>query len=580
MSIFSQRTYPNEITASLEGHGIDPLFARLYAARGIQDYSDLSLEAKHLLPPSTLKECETAARLLADAISAKRPMVIVADYDCDGATACAVGMRGLRMLGASDEQLGYLVPNRFTMGYGLTPEVVDMALELNPRPSLLITVDNGIASHQGIDYAKTHGIDVLVTDHHLPSDQLPNALAIVNPNQPECAFSSKALAGVGVMFYILIALRALLRERGVFTVETQPKLEQLFSLVALGTVADVAQLDRNNRILVSQGLRKIRQGLAPAGLLALFEVAGRDPRAASPFDLGFAIGPRLNAAGRLADMSLGIQLLLCDDEVRARSLAQELDRINRERRVIESGMQESALASLANLSVNEQPALCLWHPDWHQGVVGIVASRLKERFNRPTIVFAPADDDSGARLLRGSGRSIQGFHLRDALDLVSKKYPGLILKFGGHAMAAGLTIRQSDFDDFENYFREISASLLDDEILQRRCIHDGPLSPDQFTVDIADRLMQEIWGQGFPQPLFYGEFEVLQQSLMKDKHLRLLLRPIANDENHTPVVSAVWFNRTQTLPQLAFLAFRLVSDRFREEARIQLIIEAIDDPLN
>ncbi|NDC21322.1 MAG: single-stranded-DNA-specific exonuclease RecJ, partial [Burkholderiaceae bacterium] len=413
MSIFSQRAYPDDVVEHLEAHGLDPLFARLYAARGIQDHSELNLEAKQLLPPASLKECETAARLLADAIASKRPMVIVADYDCDGATACALGMRGLRMLGASEEQLGYLVPNRFTMGYGLTPEVVDMALELNPRPSLLITVDNGIASHQGIDYAKTHGIDVLVTDHHLPSDQLPNALAIVNPNQPGCGFASKALAGVGVMFYVLIALRALLRERGVFTNATQPKLEQLFSLVALGTVADVAQLDRNNRILVSHGLRKIRQGQAPVGLLALFEVAARDPRTASPFDLGFAIGPRLNAAGRLADMSLGIQLLLCDDKTRAMSLAQELDRINRERRVIESGMQESALASLANLSMNEQAALCLWHPDWHQGVVGIVASRLKERFNRPTIVFAPADDESGTPLLRGSGRSIQGFHLRD-----------------------------------------------------------------------------------------------------------------------------------------------------------------------
>ena len=579
MSVFSQRAYPDDVVENLEAHGLDPLFARLYAARGIQDHSELSLEAKHLLPPSSLKECESAARLLADAISSKRSIVIVADYDCDGATACAVGMRGLRMLGASNEQLGYLVPNRFTMGYGLTPEVVDMALELNPRPSLLITVDNGIASHQGIDYAKSHGIDVLVTDHHLPSDQLPNALIIVNPNQPACTFASKALAGVGVMFYVLIALRTLLRERGVFTVETQPKLEQLFSLVALGTVADVAQLDRNNRILVSQGLKKIRQGHAPAGLLALFEVAGRDPRAASPFDLGFAIGPRLNAAGRLADMSLGIQLLLCDDKVRAKVLAEELDRINRERRVIESGMQESALASLANFSVNEQPALCLWHPDWHQGVVGIVASRLKERFNRPTIVFAPADDQSDTPMLRGSGRSIQGFHLRDALDLVSKKYPGLILKFGGHAMAAGLTIRQSDFDDFENCFYEISASLLNDEVLQRRCVHDGSLKSDQFTVEIADRLMQEIWGQGFPQPLFYGEFEVLQQSLMKDKHLRLQLRPLLKNESGAPVVSAVWFNRTQMLTQYSFLAFRLVSDRFREEARIQLIIEAVHDPL-
>ena len=580
MSVFSQRAYPDEVVEHLEAHGLDPLFARLYAARGIQNHSELNLEAKQLLSPASLKECETAARLLADAIASKRPMVIVADYDCDGATACALGMRGLRMLGASEEQLGYLVPNRFTMGYGLTPEVVDMALELNPRPSLLITVDNGIASHQGIDYAKTHGIDVLVTDHHLPGDQLPNALAIVNPNQHGCGFASKALAGVGVMFYVLIALRALLRERGVFTNATQPKLEQLFSLVALGTVADVAQLDRNNRILVSHGLRKIRQGQAPAGLLALFEVAARDPRTASPFDLGFAIGPRLNAAGRLADMSLGIQLLLCDDKTRAMSLAQELDRINRERRVIESGMQESALASLANLSMNEQAALCLWHPDWHQGVVGIVASRLKERFNRPTIVFAPADDESGTPLLRGSGRSIQGFHLRDALDLVSKKYPGLILKFGGHAMAAGLTIRQSDFDEFEHHFCEISTSLLDDEILQRRCVHDGSLSPDQFTVEVADRLMQEIWGQGFPQPLFYGEFEVLQQSLMKDKHLRLQLRPLLKNENLAPVLTGVWFNRTQTLPQQAFLAFRLVSDRFREEARIQLIIEAANDSLS
>ncbi len=580
MSVFSQRVYSNEIAKNLESNGLSHLFARLYAARGIQDHSELSLEPKHLLPPSSLKGCETAAELLADAIASKRPMVIVADYDCDGATACAVGIRGLRMLGASEEQLSYLVPNRFTMGYGLTPEVVDMALTRHPRPSLLITVDNGIASHQGIDYAKSHGIDVLVTDHHLPSDQLPNALVIVNPNQPECAFPSKALAGVGVMFYVLIALRALFRERGVFTRETQPKLEQLLSLVALGTVADVAQLDRNNRILVSQGLKKIRQGLAPEGLLALFEVARRDPRVASPFDLGFAIGPRLNAAGRLADMSLGIQLLLCDEAVQAKSLAEELDRINRERRVIESGMQESALASLSHLSINEQPALCLWRPEWHQGVVGIVASRLKERFNRPTIVFAPAEDDSGAPLLRGSGRSIQGFHLRDALDLVSKKYPGLIQKFGGHAMAAGLTIRQSDFTDFEKHFRQISASLLDDVILQRRCVHDGSLETDQFSVEIADRLMQEIWGQGFPQPLFYGEFEVLQQSLMKDKHLRLQLRPMVSHEVSAPVLSGVWFNRIQTLPQHAFLAYRLVSDRFRDEARIQLIIEAVNDRLH
>lgn len=577
MSIFSQRSFAAEVTRELESQGIDPLFARLYASRGIESLEDLNLESKHLLSPSSLKGCDAAASVLADAIASNRSMVIVADYDCDGATACAVGIRGLRMLGASEEQLGFIVPNRFTMGYGLTTEVVDLVRQRTPKPSLLITVDNGIASHQGIEYAKFHGIDVLVTDHHLPTDQLPPALVIVNPNQPECRFSSKALAGVGVMFYILIALRALLRMRGVFSEKTQPKLEPLFSLVALGTVADVAQLDRNNRILVSQGLKRIRQGQAPAGLLALFEVAKRDFRFASPFDLGFAIGPRLNAAGRLADMSLGIQLLLCEDINRAKSLAEELDRMNRERRTIEAGMQESALAHLGNLSIEDQPALCLWNPNWHQGVVGIVASRLKERFNRPAIVFAPAEDDGGNQYLRGSGRSIQGFHLRDALDLVSKKYPGLIQKFGGHAMAAGLTIAQSNFVDFERCFSEISATLLDEEILQRRCIHDGPLAAHEFSVETADRLMQEIWGQGFPQPLFYGEFEILQQSLMKDKHLRLQLRPIHGENHVQPILTGVWFNRTQTLGDRAFLAFRLVSDRFRDEARVQLMIEALND---
>ncbi len=578
MSLFIERSHSKEALENLKQAGLHPLLARLYAARGIEDGNQLSLELKNLLPPSTLRNCERAAEILADAIANETQLLIVADYDCDGATACAVGIRGLRMLGASEKQIGFIVPNRFTMGYGLTPEVVDLAKNLNPKPSLLITVDNGIASHLGIDYAKEHGIDVLVTDHHLPTDQLPNAITIVNPNQRDCTFQSKALAGVGVMFYILIALRAELRKRSVFTLESQPKLEQLLSLVALGTVADVAQLDRNNRILVSQGLKKIRQGIAPAGLLALFEVAGRDPRLANPFDLGFAIGPRLNAAGRLADMSLGIQLLLSDHQDDAMAFAQELDRMNRERRVIESGMQESALANLSRIEIEDRPALCLWNPGWHQGVVGIVASRLKERFNRPTIVFAPAEDAVGEPLLRGSGRSIQGFHLRDTLDLVSKRYPQLIQKFGGHAMAAGLTIRQSDFLEFERCFLEISSSLLSDELLQRRCVHDGSLDKDDFSVEVGDLLNQEIWGQGFPQPLFYGEFEVLQQSLMKDKHLRLQLRPKLSNDQLAPIVQAVWFNRTQDLPQTAQLAFRLVTDRFLSEPRVQLMIEAMNHP--
>jgi single-stranded-DNA-specific exonuclease len=580
VSFFSQRPYSSEIAKTLASGELHPLLARLYAARGVESVDELGLELKYLLPPNTLLHCEDAAKILADAIRDQRQMLIVADYDCDGATACAVGIRGLKMLGASPKQIDFLVPNRFTMGYGLTPEVIDLAKEQTPKPSLLITVDNGIASHAGIDYAKEHGMDVLVTDHHLPSEQLPNALAIVNPNQPQCGFQSKALAGVGVMFYLLIALRAELRQRGIFTTETQPKLEQLLGLVALGTVADVAQLDRNNRILVSQGLKRIRQGITPPGLLALFEVAGRNPQTANPFDLGFAVGPRLNAAGRLADMSLGIQLLLCDDPKIALEIAQELDRINRERRVIESGMQESALAHLTHLNTDERPALCLWNPNWHQGVVGIVASRLKERFNRPAIIFAPAEGVDGEALLRGSGRSIAGFHLRDALDLVSKRKPSLIQKFGGHAMAAGLTIRQADFGFFEESFLQVSRELLNDDLLQRHCIHDGELSPEELNVQTGDILMNEIWGHGFPEPLFYGEFDVLQQSLMKDKHLRLQLKPRVLDSEtvgHAPVIGAVWFNRTQTLPPKARLAYRLVSDRFHAEARVQLMIEALND---
>jgi single-stranded-DNA-specific exonuclease len=580
MSIFSQRPYSSEIAKTLESRELHPLLARLFAARGVNNADELQLDFSYLLPPNTLLHCENAAKILADTIRDQRQMLIVADYDCDGATACAVGIRGLEMLGASSKQIGFLVPNRFTMGYGLTPEVIDLAKVLSPKPSLLITVDNGIASHAGIDYAKEHGMDVLVTDHHLPTEQLPNALAIVNPNQAQCRFQSKALAGVGVMFYVLIALRAELRQRGIFTSETQPKLEQLLGLVALGTVADVAQLDRNNRILVSQGLKRIRQGIAPPGLLALFEVAGRNPEIANPFDLGFAIGPRLNAAGRLADMSLGIKLLLCDDSKSALEISQELDRINRERRVIESGMQESALAHLTDRDPDDRPALCLWNANWHQGVVGIVASRLKERFNRPAIIFAPAEGSNGEALLRGSGRSITGFHLRDALDLVSKRKPSLIQKFGGHAMAAGLTIRQADFEVFEESFLQVSSELLTEDLLKRRCIHDGELRPGDFNVKTSDILMNEIWGHGFPEPLFYGEFDVLQQSLMKDKHLRLQLKPRVSDETASqpiPLVQGVWFNRTQILPQQARLAYRLVSDRFRAEARVQLMIEALDD---
>ena len=579
MSLFSQRPFSERTASWLEQSGLHPLLARLYAARGLESPEELSLELKNLISPTELKNCLNTASLLADILERKEPMLIVADYDCDGATACAVGLRGLRMLGGADTPIQFLVPNRFTMGYGLTPEVVELAAQQIPKPKYLITVDNGIASEAGVDRARALGMEVIVTDHHLPGDRLPNATAIVNPNQPGCSFPSKALAGVGVMFYLLVALRAELRQRGKFTNETQPKVENLLDLVALGTVADVAQLDRNNRVLVSNGLKRIRAGVSQPGMQALFQAAGRDPRKANAFDLGFAIGPRLNAAGRLADMTLGIRLLLTDNAEEAMTLAQELDRINRERRVIETGMQEAALAHLAEDqlagTIAQRTSICLWNPEWHQGVVGIVASRLKERFNRPAIVFAPADGNTGEEL-RGSGRSLTGFHLRDALDLVSKREPGLILKFGGHAMAAGLTIRKSDFDKFDACFQEVASSLLNDELLERRHAHDGALEASEFTPEIADLLAEEIWGQGFPQPVFYGEFEIAQQSLMKEKHLRLMLRPIGGNPGNKPI-TGVWFNRTQSLPAKAKLAYRLVTDRYQGQARIQLMIEAHDE---
>ncbi len=580
MSVFSQRPFSERTATWLEQSGLHPLLARLFAARGVDKPEELSLDLKQLLSPVELKNCISTATLLADILEHKEPILVVADYDCDGATACAVALRGLKMLGGPDTAVQFLVPNRFTMGYGLTPEVVDLAAQQNPKPQYLITVDNGIASEAGVDRAHELGMEVIVTDHHLPGDRLPKAIAIVNPNQPSCPFPSKALAGVGVMFYLLVALRAELRKRGKFTTQTQPKIENLLDLVALGTVADVAQLDRNNRILVSNGLKRIRTGVSQAGIQALFQAAARDPRKANTFDLGFAIGPRLNAAGRLADMTLGIRLLLSDKPDEAIELAYELDRINRERRVIEGGMQEAALAHLAEDqlagTMAGRSSICLWNTEWHQGVVGIVASRLKERFNRPAIVFAPADGATGEEL-RGSGRSITGFHLRDALDIVSKREPGLILKFGGHAMAAGLSIRKADFEQFDTLFQQAASELLNDELLERKHIHDGALDLSDFTPETGDLLAEEIWGQGFPQPIFYGEFEIGQQSLMKEKHLRLQLRPMGGSQASSKSFTGVWFNRTQPLPAKAKLAYRLATDRFQGQARVQLMIEAHDE---
>ncbi len=549
------------ICERLAYEGVHPLLARLYAARGIAKASDLDYALSALLPPATLKGATEAATLLADAIAENKQLLIVADYDCDGATACAVGVRALRAFGAN---VSYLVPNRFEFGYGLTPEVVRLAAE--QKPDLIITVDNGIASVDGVAEAARLGIATLVTDHHLPGEQLPAAACIVNPNQPGCHFESKAIAGVGVMFYVMLALRAELRKRGAFGEESGPNLAALLDLVALGTVADVVKLDRNNRILVSQGLQRIRQGKMQPGLRALFRVAGREAVKASTFDLGFALGPRLNAAGRLADMSLGIECLVTDDDARAMNIAQQLDQLNRERRVIETDMQEQALLHLENIDATDRATLTLFDPGWHQGVIGILASRVKDKLHRPVIVFAKGNVGE----IKGSGRSISGVHLRDALDLVSKHAPDLILRFGGHAMAAGLTLREADLARFQALFEETVQQLISPADLTRTIETDGVLEAGYMSLESARLIEREIWGQGFPAPIFSDEFTVEKQRLLKDRHLKLTLRKGAAR------FEAIHFNHADTAPDTVRAAYRLAVNEFNGLASVQLVLEHLE----
>jgi single-stranded-DNA-specific exonuclease len=485
----------------LQEAGTHPLLAQLFAARGVKEADELELALPRLLPPKQLKGAEDAARVLADAIARGERLLIVADYDCDGATACAVGLRGLRAMGAA---VSYLVPNRFTTGYGLSPAVVELALQhADGKPDWIVTVDNGIASVEGVARAREQGIRVLVTDHHLPGDTLPEAEVIVNPNQPGCDFPSKSIAGVGVMFYVLLALRSELRQRGVFDAASQPRLDALLDLVALGTVADVVRLDANNRLLVAQGLKRIRDGRMQPGVAALLQVAGREAARVNSADLGFALGPRINAAGRLADMTVGIECLATDDPARALQLAQLLDTFNRERRSIEDGIKAEALAMLEGLDLGAEgsaPAISLFAPNWHEGVIGIVAGRIKDREHRPTFVFAPAEDGT----LRGSGRSIAGFHLRDALDLVSKREPGLLLRFGGHAMAAGCSLVDDGFERFRAAFAQVAAEWLAPAQLQRCIEVDGPLPAQWLLPEMASLLAAQVCGQGFAAPLFSG----------------------------------------------------------------------------
>ncbi len=550
---------------------LPPLLTRLYAARGVQSAAELDKGLARLIPYQQLKGMPEAVELLVQGLQQGQRMLIVGDFDADGATASTVGVLGLRMLGAA--HVDYLVPNRFEYGYGLTPEIVAVALERQPQ--LLITVDNGISSVEGVAAAKAAGLTVLVTDHHLPGAELPAADAIVNPNQPGCEFPSKALAGVGVMFYVLLALRARLREMGWFTAQRpEPNLGELLDLVSLGSVADVVPLDANNRILVHQGLARIRAGRARPGLRAILEVAGRDHRRITSTDLGFILGPRLNAAGRLDDMALGIECLLCEDEALARDMAVQLDQLNQDRKAIEQGMQREALAQLKDLPLEDMPfGLCLFEADWHQGVIGILASRMKERYHRPTIAFA----DAGDGVLKGSARSLPGFHIRDALDAVAAKHPQLISKFGGHAMAAGLSLPEANFAAFAAAFdAEVRRQLCEDD-LTGRLLSDGALSIEEFHLPLAKELRNAgPWGQHFPEPLFHGVFQLVQQRVVGERHLKVVLKSecgsVQLDGIAFGVDREIWPNPTVRWVELAY---KLDVNEFRGQESVQLMIAHI-----
>ena len=563
MTDIVQRSFDAMTVESLQNSGYSPLLARLLAARGVRHAQDAELSMKQLLAPTDLRNIAQTAQHISDAIAARHNITIIADYDCDGATACAVAVRGLKLLGALPECVDFLVPNRFDYGYGLSPEIVQLAAHQTPKPDLLITVDNGMASIEGVALANQLGMDVIITDHHLPADTLPDALSIVNPNQVGCGFESKNLAGVGVMFYVLIATRAELRKRGAYADKPEPNLSELLDLVALGTVADVVKLDQNNRILVAQGLQRIRAGKMCAGIAALLKIAGRDAQKASTFDLGFAIGPRLNAAGRLDDMALGIRCLLTDSTSEAEQIANELNDMNNERKQIEKQMREDAEVNLSALKIDAHNSICVVHEEFHQGVIGIVAGRLKEKYHRPTIVFAP----DGKEFLKGSGRSIAGIHLRDVLDWVDKHAPEVIVKFGGHAMAAGLTIVATQYELFKNTFEQAVLAMSEPEVFIKQIATDGELVPADMTVENIDAMNAQVWGQGFAPPLFEGVFEIVEQRILKDAHLKLTLR------NPQGTYSAIWFFHATELDSPIRCAYQMQRNDWNGKTSVQFLIE-------
>jgi single-stranded-DNA-specific exonuclease len=553
---------------------LPPLLQRLYASRGVRSAVDLERSVKGMLPWQQLSGVEKAVEILYNAFREGLRIVVVGDFDADGATSTALSVLSLRQLGCSN--VTYLVPNRFEDGYGLSPEVVDQAHARGAQ--LIMTVDNGISSHSGVDRAHALGIPVVVTDHHLPGDTLPAAEAIINPNLRDCEFPSKSLAGVGVAFYLMLALRTHLRDQGWFESQgiAAPNLAELLDLVALGTVADVVPLDANNRILTWQGLSRIRAGKCRPGIKALLEVSNRDAQKLAASDLGFALGPRLNAAGRLDDMSVGVALLLSDNIGEARQLANELDALNQTRKEIEQGMQAEALTLCEKLERSSETlpgGLAMYHPEWHQGVVGILASRIKERFHRPVIAFAPAGDGT----LKGSGRSIQGLHMRDALERLDTLYPKMMIKFGGHAMAAGLSLEEAQFDLFQQRFGELVTEWLDPALLQGEVVSDGPLAAAEMTMEIAQMLRDAgPWGQMFPEPLFDGRFRLLQQRLVGERHLKVMVEPVGGG----PLLDGIAFNvDTACWPDNGVreveLAYKLDINEFRGNRSLQLIIDNI-----
>ncbi|TDG13576.1 single-stranded-DNA-specific exonuclease RecJ [Seongchinamella unica] len=558
-------------TGALDSSGLHPLLARVYSARGVNSPDQLELGLAHLVQPAKLLNADRAAELLANALASQQRIVVVGDYDADGATSTALALSALRSFGA--EQVSYLVPNRFEYGYGLTREIVELALSRG-KPDLIITVDNGISSLDGVSAAREQGIATLITDHHLAGRELPEADVIVNPNQPGCDFPSKNLAGVGVIFYIMLALRAELRRRDWFEQREEPNLGRLTDLVALGTVADVVPLDRNNRILVAAGLQRIRAGRARPGILALLEVASRQPRSVVASDLGFAVGPRINAAGRLDDMSVGIECLMCEDQAGARRLAAQLHQKNQDRRQIEQGMQQQALELLDELPLEEQGlpvAMTLYQPDWHQGVIGILASRIKDRLHRPVIAFA--DGDRGE--IKGSARSIKGIHIRDILDAVATRHPGMILKFGGHAMAAGLSIPVAAYDEFSRAFVAEVERHAEDVHLQAVVESDGALATEEFQLQLADELrFAGPWGQHFPEPVFDGVFDIIHQRLVGGKHLKLVLSAPDSGQALDAIAFNVDLDRwpDQSVSQVE-IAYRLDVNEFRGNRSLQLMVE-------